>query len=182
MNFILFALMPIAWLMVCIIMNCNSYKDYRSVYKMLPFKTFYRSGNLVYSRGFYEKDNGFAWFLNSNTFALTKGTFLHNAFYTWCDPFSAYWIRKFQGWFKENVNPDNLPEHCPPSNYPAKMKAEHEFSSVYSYDAYLRRYYAEVALRTLVNKDAPTQEIVKNVVELATKLVAELRFKEKMEN
>lgn len=62
------------------------------------------------------------------------------------------------------------------------MKTSYEFSSTNSYDAYLRRYYAGVALQTIGNNDVPTEDIIKDVVELAIKLVAELRFKEKMVN
>lgn len=169
-------------IIVCCLLNCNSYKYYRPVYKMLPFKRFYRSKEYVYSHALYEDDDGFVWILKNNSFAVAKGKLLTKAYYTWCDPFSAYWLRKFHAWFKENVNSDNLPEFTKSSSYPSTIKAEKEFSSVYSYDGYLRRYYAAVALRTLVTKDAPTEDIVKDVVELSTKLVAELRFKEKMGN
>jgi hypothetical protein len=72
-----------------------------------------------------------------------------------------------------------LPEYKPSSFYSLNIKPEHEFPSSHVYDAYLRRYYAGVALKALTNKEALNEALVRDVMAVANKLVAELRFNDK---
>jgi hypothetical protein len=160
------------------LMHGNDYKYYRSVYAMLPFKHFYRSDDYVYSHSSTQKHDGFAWSLKKNSFTISEGVYLHNEWFKWFDPIGLYWLWKFQRWFRNNVNLDYLKEYSF-SSYSSKLKAEHEFPSSYAYDAYLRRYYASAALLALANKDGLNEALVRDVMEVANKLVAELRFKEK---
>lgn len=76
------------------------------------------------------------------------------------------------------MNPDYLPEFQSTSSYTWKLKAEQEFSSHHEYDAYLRRYCAMVALRAFADTEVPTKELVRDVIDVANRLVAELRSEE----
>ncbi|WP_018611904.1 hypothetical protein [Segetibacter koreensis] len=71
-----------------------------------------------------------------------------------------------------------MPEYNQSRIYLESIKGEHEFPSSHIYDAYLRRYYAGVAPRALADKEALKEALVRDVMEVANKLVAELRFKE----
>src|SRR4051812_31148621 len=156
--------------------SIKRFKYYRLFYKTLPFKRFYRSNGCVYSHRAGQKDDDFIWFLDTDWFRLPKGHYLTDP---WGDPVRLFWKRKFQRWFKENINLEYLPEHNPLVSYSSSLNREHEFPSSHVYDAYLRRYYARVALQALANKDALNEALVRDVMEVANKLVAELRFKEK---
>lgn len=58
----------------------------------------------------YGNNNDFIYFTGSNGFKLCNYVYLHNAAFTWCDPYSFYWLRKYQRWFKNNVEINKLPE------------------------------------------------------------------------
>lgn len=165
-----------ALIIAAVLKNIKRYRYYRSFYLGLPFKRFYRNADHVYSHRSGEKDDGFIWLLNRNSFSLGNGHYLSSTF---LDPVAAYWKRMFIIWFKENVNPHFLTEYKRPSSYASNIKPEHEFPSAHAYDCYLRRYYASVALRAIATQEALNEALVRDVMEVANKLVAELRFKEK---
>jgi len=129
--------------------SIKNHRFYRSFYRTLPFKKFYIYNDHIFSHHFREKDDGFVWFLEDNSFCLSKHRYLY---YTGTDPVKRYWKRKFQKWFKENVNIHFLPEYHATANYSSKMKGEHGFPSPHTYDAYLRRYYAGILLPALAVK------------------------------
>lgn len=155
--------------------NFKRHKYYRIFYKSLAFKTYYRFNDFVYSHRFNDKEDGFIWFLDKNWFRLDNA-YLADCF---ADPVGIYWKRKFQRWFKENIELQYLRAYNSPPSCASKIMAEHEFPSSYMYDAYLRTYYVGVTLRALAVKEAINEAVVRNVIEVATKLVAELRFKVK---
>lgn len=161
---------------VAIIGDIKRNRRYRGFYKTLPLRNFCRSENCVFSHRANEKDDSFIWFLNSNVFRLDERDNLGSTLF---DPVKFYWKRRFKIWFKNNVNIDYLPEFRQCHSLPSDLKAEKDFPTSFAYDAYLRRYYAGVALHSIYNIEAPNEAIVRDVMEVTNKLVAELRFKER---
>jgi hypothetical protein len=97
-----------AFVLAAVITNCNNYKFYKRVYRTLSSRTFYLNISQVYSCRWDEKQDNFVWFVYSNEFQLNRNCYLHNAMYTKFDPYSYYWLKKYQRWFKKNVNINNL--------------------------------------------------------------------------
>lgn len=91
-----------------IITLCTQYESYRKVYKSLKYRTFYKNGSQIYSYKLRNRDDGFVWFTDDNSFKLEKFNYLQNQFYTYLDPYSLYWLLKYRKWFKENVDINKL--------------------------------------------------------------------------
>lgn len=87
----------------------RNYKMYKTVFYQLKNRSFYRSGDLIYSHKFGDPDDGFVWFLEGNEFKLKRNVYLHNTFYTFFDPYSLFWLLKYRKWVKKNIHVDNLP-------------------------------------------------------------------------
>ena len=79
----------------------KGYGDYSKVYKSLKNKTFYIYQDVVYSHKYGEEDDYFVYFLNEKGFTLSKNTDLHNAYFTYFDPYSLYWYIKYRRFFNE---------------------------------------------------------------------------------
>lgn len=101
---IFFALPASTW-----IVNCRNYRYYKTVYKTLPHRKFYRNFDQVYSHTAWEIDDDFVWFTNLNTFKLCKGVYLAE-YNTLFDPYATYWLWKYRKWFKKNIDFDRLPK------------------------------------------------------------------------
>lgn len=111
-EFILIAIILISILsFASIVMNVNEYRHYKRVYKQLPYRKFYRNFGHVYCHAYNEKDNGFVWFCDENSFCLDGKVYLHNNLVTFLDPFSFYWLCKYQRWFRKNVIVNQLPNY-----------------------------------------------------------------------
>lgn len=178
--FILSGFLPTIVMIIAVIRkNIKRNKYYRVFYNTLPFKRFYISDRHVFSHRYGQKNDGFIWFLDSNSFCLGGGNYLS---YTSGAPVGHYWKRKFQRWFKENVNPGYLLEYLQSRSYPSSLKSEEDFASPYAYDAYLRRYYTSIILCAFAHQDELTKDNIHEIVKQVSKLVAELRFKEKTES
>jgi len=78
---------------------------YKRVYKTLPTKDFCLNISLVYA----DKRN-FIWFVDDKDFCLSRrdSVYLFNKFFTFLNPYSAYWYFKYKRWFAKNVNPCKL--------------------------------------------------------------------------
>ena len=84
-----------------------TYKDYRKVYKTLKDRTFYvRKTNF----GIWVEDKqGFIWFVEDNDFCLgNKKRYIHEFSCTYMDPYTFYWLCKYQRWFKKNIDINKL--------------------------------------------------------------------------
>lgn len=85
--------------------NFTKWKYYKKVYDELPNKKFYlwesADGNTI-----TEDDKGHVpgkfYRLRSGSYELQKGVYLHNNFITYFDPYSLYWLLKFDRYFKYN--------------------------------------------------------------------------------
>lgn len=98
--------------LVMFMMKYKDYKYYKPTYQLLNNKKFYLNNNQVYSHKFNEKDDNFVWFINSNDFKLNESCYLYNdILIMFFDPYSFYWLIKYQKWFKDNVNISQLPNY-----------------------------------------------------------------------
>ena len=107
--FILFFLLTIlgAFIFSAIVVNFKYWKYYKTIYKELPNKKWYKNKTqiYVYDNQFPNKPN-FIWFIKDNHFCIDNDNwiYLHDRIVTWCDPYSLYWLIKYKRWFKKNVN------------------------------------------------------------------------------
>lgn len=72
---------------------------------MLNTKTFCLNKDQVYDQLHH---NEFIWFMEDNSFKLCSGIYLHNAAYTYFDPYSLYWLLKYRKWVKKNIDFNNI--------------------------------------------------------------------------
>lgn len=82
--------------------NIRRYHFYRKIYKSLKDKTFVRIDTIVYSCD--EQGFEFVWFMNQNSFLLLPKVPLINMPLTFFDPYSLYWLVKYQKWCKKNID------------------------------------------------------------------------------
>lgn len=87
----------------------GDFKYYKLVYETLPFRTYYAFEYAVYSHKFGEPDDGFMWFSDTDDFKLVDEIYLHNANFTYWSIYGWYWLRKYQKWFRENIDINSLP-------------------------------------------------------------------------
>lgn len=81
--------------------NFTKWKYYKKVYKELPNKKFI----LWLSNGGFsskESDSTKKFFRFTNGYELQKGVYLHRNLITYFDPYSLYWLLKFDRYFKYN--------------------------------------------------------------------------------
>lgn len=85
----------------------GSHKYLGKVYKELPSKKYYLNVDQVYDMPYVSSGinkNEFIWFTDTNEFKVNDGHYLHNQIYTYLSPYHYYWLKKYQRWFKENVD------------------------------------------------------------------------------
>lgn len=106
MSTLIFIIIWIVFLFIipCIIINFKDYKFYKKIYKKLPNYDFCINSTQVYGILNYNKEIEFVWFINSNSFQLTNGIYLHNDFFAYFDPYYLYWLLKYRRWFKKNID------------------------------------------------------------------------------
>lgn len=83
----------------------------KRLFTTLPKRSFYRNSDQIYSHQYKDRDDGFVWFSEDNSFCLDGKHYLHNAEYTRASIYGWYWLRKYQDWFAENVNLAELPKY-----------------------------------------------------------------------
>lgn len=88
-----------------IITLSTRWKYYKSEYEKLASYTFKKVRDQVWA----EENWHFVYFTEVGTIG-TQRMWLHNAFYTYFDPYSLYWLIKFNRYMKRNVLP-NLNTH-----------------------------------------------------------------------
>lgn len=94
---------------------CWKYKYYSKIYKELPTYTFVvndctldRESSQIYALG-----KSFVYFGNNGDFRLNPHSSLHNAFFTYTDPYSLYWLIKYRKWVKKNIDVNTLESYNP---------------------------------------------------------------------
>jgi hypothetical protein len=97
-----FALMYSIMAICAIVYNIRYYHRYRKIYKSLKDKTFVRIGNMVFSCDEFGLE--FVWIIDKNSFLLLPKVPLLNMPLTFFDPYSLYWLVKYQKWCKKNIN------------------------------------------------------------------------------
>lgn len=98
--------------LICTLTLCGRWGKYKSQFKRVTNRKYVRNRDQVYLADESDwRDYGFAWFLSSDDFAIGQKTYLHNSYYTYLDPYSFYWLVKYRRWFKNNVDPNGLPEY-----------------------------------------------------------------------
>ena len=93
----------IPFVFASIMTNFNKWKYYKKVYDDLPNKKFIiwesADGNSFSSDEPYEKR---FFSLKSKSYQLTERIYLHRDVMTYFDPYSLYWLLKFDRYFKYN--------------------------------------------------------------------------------
>lgn len=79
----------------------TGWKYYKSEYEKLASYTFKKVRDQVWA----EENWHFVYFTEVGTIG-TQRMWLHNAFYTYFDPYSLYWLIKFNRYMKRNVLPN----------------------------------------------------------------------------
>lgn len=89
-----------------------TFKYYKKSYDNLKNKTFFRLDDLVFIDEVGEiSADTFIWFKKPNSFLISKGVYLHNSIVTFSNPYSLYWLLKFQRFMKNsesNIKPSIL--------------------------------------------------------------------------
>lgn len=99
-----------------IALSFSNYRHYAPVYRSLPNRKFYRNKDQIYSHASDQADDGFVWFGDDGHPCLKEGVYIHNIITTYFDPYSYYWLRKYQKWFLENINIENLDNYINTQN------------------------------------------------------------------
>ena len=93
----------IPFVFASIMTNFHKWKYYKKVYDDLPNKKFIiwesTDGNSFSSDEPYEKR---FFSLKSKSYQLTERIYLHKDVMTYFDPYSLYWLLKFDRYFKNN--------------------------------------------------------------------------------
>ena len=89
----------------------GDFKTYKKVYDTLPMRKFYMGIHQVYCHRYYEYDDGFTWYVDSNDFRLDGEHYLLNSKLTYFSPYSLYWLIKYRKWFTENVDINKLEDY-----------------------------------------------------------------------
>lgn len=74
----------------------GNHKYYKKVYNQLPKTEFEWVLHLLIS-----KDRKIVWFTKDNDFKLFDDIYLVNNWTTYLDPYSYYWLRKYQKYFSK---------------------------------------------------------------------------------
>lgn len=96
----------------------HNYRYYKPIYDLIKHSNFYKYKDQLWIRddetGFSESAHDFVWFLDKKQAMFCYSHHIHNAFYTYFDPYSLYWLLKYQRFFK-NLDPKRI--------YPSKTEA-----------------------------------------------------------
>jgi hypothetical protein len=84
--------------------NFTKWKYYKRVYKELPNKKFtsWASDGNGFSSEESDPTKKFFRFTNGTAYQLQQGVYLNRNFITYFDPYSLYWLWKFDRYFKYN--------------------------------------------------------------------------------
>lgn len=93
-------IMVFTFIVASIITLGHQWKHYRVEYSKLPHYSFRRMGNQVWTN----EESRFVYFLDDGGIRLTN-VYIHNAIFTYFDPYSFYWLIKFNRYMKKNVIP-----------------------------------------------------------------------------
>jgi hypothetical protein len=95
------AIMPLIIVVSSIILLHSRYKYYASGYLRMKLIKFVKYKDQLWDSA--DTTNGFTVFLNKFSFQIEEGVFLHNHWVTYCDPYSLYWLLKYQRWIKQEI-------------------------------------------------------------------------------
>jgi len=82
-----------------------SWRYYKSTYKKFPKYVPKLNDDQVYFMK-NNDDNGIniVWFVKEGDFKLKTNKYIHNAWFTYFDPYTLYWFLKYKKWMKKNIN------------------------------------------------------------------------------
>lgn len=84
--------------------NLNKWKYYKKIYDSLPNKKFHLwesvDGNSISEEDYHSPGKFSRW--RNGDYELEKGIYLRNNIITYLDPYSLYWLWKFNRYFKYN--------------------------------------------------------------------------------
>ena len=89
-------------------------KKFRKIYSELKYYKFYKTKYLFSNDD--KSDNCIYFDLEFETVRLAKNEFIIKDSYPFYTPIEHYWHRRFQKWFKKNVDFKNIPLHSYDSN------------------------------------------------------------------
>ena len=101
----LFSLSLGSFVFASVTTNITKWKYYKKVYDELPNKKFYlwesADGNTITEdENLHIPGKFYRW--KNRHYELQKGVYLHRNFITFFDPYSLYWLLKFDRYFKYN--------------------------------------------------------------------------------
>jgi lipopolysaccharide export LptBFGC system permease protein LptF len=79
----------------------HQWEYYTIEYNKLAHYSFRRFEDQVWAN----ENNDFVYFFDDGTIRLTTNVYIYNAFFTYFDPYSFYWLIKFNRYMKKNVIP-----------------------------------------------------------------------------
>jgi len=103
----IFVIMAIFYTIVSTFILIGNYKYYHKIYNELPNYEFFVLGE-EFRKLIYAKKTNFIWFVDDNSFCLEKEHYLHNALFTFLNPYACYWMIKYRKWFKDHVNANEV--------------------------------------------------------------------------
>ena len=108
-------IIALAKLIILIFKNdYQEYKKFKKIYYELNYYKFYKTNYLFLD---YNKNDNCIYFdLEFETVRLAKNEFIIKDSYPFYTPIEHYWHRRFQKWFKKNVDFKNIPLHSYDSN------------------------------------------------------------------
>jgi len=89
-------------------------KKFRKIYSELKYYKFYKTKYLFSNDD--KSDNCIYFDLEFETVRLAKNEFIIKDSYTFYTLIENYWHRRFQKWFKKNIDFKNIPLHSYDSN------------------------------------------------------------------
>ena len=92
----------------------KKYKKFKKIYSELKYYKFYKTKYLFSNDD--KSDNCIYFDLEFETVRLAKNEFIIKHSYPFYTPIEDYWHRRFQKWFKKNVDFKNIPLHSYDSN------------------------------------------------------------------
>lgn len=100
----------IAIVIATITVNITSWGYYRRIYKELDSYTFFVNDTQLYTSDLLYSDKQFIWFCENNEGKLYQNHYLINSFSTYLDPYSLYWLKKYQRYFAK-LDPSRIKKY-----------------------------------------------------------------------